>query len=256
MLLSFPKAFSLEGDNALITGGATGIGYGIAKAYTVAGANVILVGRREYELKRAVSELGERSDYRVHDVTAFSQSASLINSIEDQHGSLTILVNNAGIHLKKPAVEVTEEEFLQVLNVHVLGAFSLSRNVAINMMKNKKGSILFIASMASLFGIPYVAAYSAAKSAYLGMVRALTTEWSPKGIRINAIAPGWIETYMMQKAVESDPERKRKILERTPMNRFGSVEDVGWAATYLSSSAAQFVTGTCLSVDGGVSIGF
>ncbi|MCZ6775791.1 MAG: glucose 1-dehydrogenase [Ignavibacteria bacterium] len=256
MSQSFPGAFSLEGENALITGGATGIGYGIAKAYSAAGAKVILAGRREDELKRAVSELGERSDYRVHDVTAFSQSASLINSIEDQHGSLTILVNNAGIHLKKPAVEVTEEEFLQVLNVHVLGAFSLSRNVATNMMRNEKGSILFIASMASLFGIPYVTAYSAAKSAYLGMVRALATEWSPKGIRINAIAPGWIETEMMRKAIESDPERKRKILGRTPMNKFGSVEDIGWAATYLSSPAAQFITGTCLSVDGGVSIGF
>ncbi len=110
--------------------------------------------------------------------------------------------------------------------------------------------------MASLFGIPNVFAYSAAKSAYLGMVRALATEVSPSGVRVNAIAPGWIETDMVRKAMAGDPARKRRILARTPLGRFGEPDDIGAAAVYLCSPAAKFVTGAVLPVDGGVSIGF
>ena len=160
------------------------------------------------------------------------------------------------MHLKKAAIDVTEEEFLQVLNVNVLGAFSLSRQVAKQMLVSSKGNILFIASLASLIGIPSVTAYSAAKSAYLGMVRSLATEWSPQGIRVNAIAPGFIDTAMMRKATESDPKRVEKILGRTPMGRFGEIEDIGWVAVSLVSPAGKFITGVCLPVDGGASIGF
>ena len=105
-------------------------------------------------------------------------------------------------------------------------------------------------------GIPLVVAYSAAKSAYLGMVRSLATEVSPHGVRVNAIAPGWIESEMMLNALNGDPKRSNKILGRTPMNAFGTPRDIGLAATYLCSPAARFVTGVLLPVDGGVSIGF
>ena len=124
------------------------------------------------------------------------------------------------------------------------------------MIQRKHGNILFTASMASLFGIPQVIAYSAAKSAYLGMVRTLATEISSQGIRVNAIAPGWIETPMSQKALNGDKARAAKILSRTPMATLGAPSDVGWAAVYLCSPAAKFVTGVVLPVDGGVSIGF
>jgi gluconate 5-dehydrogenase len=110
--------------------------------------------------------------------------------------------------------------------------------------------------MASLFGIPLVVAYATAKSAYLGLVRTLATEVSPHGVRVNAIAPGWIESDLMRQALASDPERSQRILSRTPMNRFGTAEDIGLAATYLCSPAARFVTGVVLPVDGGASIGF
>ena len=124
------------------------------------------------------------------------------------------------------------------------------------MIKRRRGNILFTASMASLFGIPSVVAYSAAKSAYLGIVRSLAAEISVHGIRINAIAPGWIESKMMRRALKGDPERAQKIISRTPMKRFGSPDDIGWTATFLCSPAAQFITGTVLPVDGGASIGF
>jgi gluconate 5-dehydrogenase len=207
MQQEFRNPFKLDNEIALITGGGTGIGFGIAKAFVNFGAKVIIAGRREEPLQKAAKELGTMADYRVYDVTEYEKSEFLIDSVTQQHGPISILVNNAGMHLKKATIDVTEEEFLQVLNVNVLGSFSLSRKVAKQMLASSKGNVLFIASMASLIGIPYVTAYSAAKSAYLGMVRSLATEWSPQGIRVNAIAPGFIDTAMMRKATESDPKR-------------------------------------------------
>src|SRR6185437_6613623 len=154
------------------------------------------------------------------------------------------------------AIDTTPEEFRAVLETHLVAAFSLTRAVLPSMLERKHGSVLFTASMASLIGVPLVCAYSAAKSAYLGMVRSLAAEVSPRGVRVNAIAPGWIESDMMRKALHGDAERSGKILGRTPLNRFGRAEDIGWAAVYLCSPAAEFVTGTVLPVDGGASIGF
>jgi gluconate 5-dehydrogenase len=124
------------------------------------------------------------------------------------------------------------------------------------MLERKSGSILFIASMTSLIGLPQVVAYSAAKSAYLGMVRSLAVELSPNGIRVNCIAPGWIESAMLQQALGNDRARHDRILARTPLGRFGEPQDIGNAAVFLSSEAAKFVTGVVLPVDGGASIGF
>jgi gluconate 5-dehydrogenase len=248
--------FSLAGETALITGGATGIGFGIARSFTGAGGRVALVGRRDEELARAASELGPAARTFRGDVTAARELPALVQRIEAELGPLTILVNNAGNHLKKPALEVTEEEFTQVMRTHVGGAFQLTRAVAGGMVARRRGSILFIASMTSLFGIPQVVAYAAAKSAVIGLVRSLTVEFAPHGVRVNAVAPGWIQTPMLDKALHGDSARRDKILNRTPMGRFGDIEDIGAAALYLCSPAARFVTGVILPVDGGASIGF
>lgn len=250
------NAFSLAGETALITGGGSGLGLGIAECFVDAGARVVLVGRRSETLQKAVNKIGPAATYEAHDITAIPENEDLIQRVVKRVGPISILVNNAGIHLKKAAVETTPEEFNSVLQTHVVAAFSLTRAVLPQMIKQKHGNILFTASMASLFGIPLVVAYSAAKSAYLGLVRTLATEVSPHGVRVNAVAPGWIESDMMQKALNGDPERPKKILSRTPLNCFGRVQDVGLAATYLCSPAARFVTGVVLPVDGGVSIGF
>ena len=253
---TFPSVFSLQGQVALITGGGTGIGLAIAQSMHATGARVVLVGRREAELQAATRALGERASYVVHDITQLDAAQSLVDRVTKEVGPISCLVNNAGIHLKKPAIETTPEEFQKVLTTHVLGAHALVRAVAPGMIERKTGSILFTASMASLFGIPLVVAYSAAKTAHLGMVRTLATELSQHGIRVNAIAPGWIETEMSAKAMAGDPARKQKILGRTPMAKFGAPSDVGWAAVYLASPAGGFVTGVVLPIDGGASIGF
>ena len=248
--------FSLEGQQALITGGGTGLGLGIARAFVSRGAHVVISGRREQVLREAVTNLGDRADYRVHDVTDYDSAQPLVDSITTDHKPITCLVNNAGNQIKKPAEEMSDAEMLEVIDTHLLGAFSLTRTVARGMLEAGTGSVLFTASMASLFGIPYVASYSAAKTAYLGLVRTLATEWSPRGVRVNAIAPGWILTDLARASLDTDPERKARILERTPMNCFGEPEDIGLTAAFLSSPAARFITGVCIPVDGGASIGF
>ena len=250
------ELFSLRDQVVLVTGGGTGIGLAIASCMIGAGARVVLVGRREAELADAARSMGERASYIAHDITKFDRADELVAEIVRRVGPVTCLVNNAGIHLKKPAIATTTAEFQAVLNTHVLAAHALTCAVAPGMISRKSGSILFTASMASLFGIPQVVAYSAAKSAYVGLVRTLATELSPDGIRVNAIAPGWIATDMSRKAMEGDPARTAKVLSRTPMGRLGLPSEVGWAAVFLASPAASFVTGVVLPVDGGASIGF
>lgn len=249
-------AFDLTGQRALITGGATGLGLGMAKAIIAAGGDVVLCSRTEPALKEAAEALGPKASYRVYDVTETDKAEALIEDIEQNIGPISILINNAGLHLKKPAEEVSVEEFRNVLDVHLFGAHALTTAAGKKMLERGEGSVLFIASMASLFGIPKVIAYSAAKTAFLGVIRSLACEWGSRRVRVNAIAPGWIDSKMMRAAVDSDPERKNKILSRTPMGSFGDSDDIGNAAVYLSSPAAKFVTGVCLPVDGGVSVGF
>ena len=249
--------FNLSGECALITGGGSGLGLAMAECMAAVGARVVLVGRREAELAAAAQSIGDAAVYVVHDITELDAAPDLIATAAARTGSpVSILVNNAGIHVKKPVEETTPEEFQSVLSTHLCAAHALNRAVIPGMKARGHGNILYTASMASLFGIPWVVAYSAAKSAQLGVVRSMASELSPAGIRVNAIAPGWIDSAMMRKALAGDEARSAKILSRTPMGCFGEAEDIGWAAVYLLSPAAKFVTGVCLPVDGGASIGF
>jgi len=250
------NVFRLDGELALVTGGGTGLGLGICRALTEAGARVVMTGRREDILKDACKQLGASAAYVRHDVTDLPSIPGLVEQAEDRFGPVDILVNNAGNYLKKFAVDTSDADFASVLHTHLFGSYALSRECGRRMMVRKRGSILMIVSMASLFGIPLVSAYGAAKSALLGLTRALTVEFSPLGVRVNAIAPGWFNTALNRKAFATDPARKQKILERTPLGALGDEMDIGYAAVYLSSPAAKFVTGVCLPVDGGASIGF
>ncbi|GAA3590872.1 glucose 1-dehydrogenase [Flavivirga amylovorans] len=248
--------FSLENKIALVTGGGTGIGLGIAKAYIEAGATVVITGRREQVLKEAVDELGENAQYRVNDITNKKEIPSLVKDIETNIGPVDILVNNAGIHYKGMAQETSDEDFERILQTNVMSVFSLTRECAKYMLERKKGSILMIGSMAGLFGIDKVVAYGTSKTALTGLVNALVTEYSTSNVRVNAIAPGWIESNMFLKAIESDEKRKQQITNRIAMDRFGQTSDIGNAAVFLSSEAAKYITGVVLPVDGGATVNF
>lgn len=248
--------FSLKGKIALITGGGSGIGNAIAKCMIASGGTVVITGRREVPLQEAVAELGEKAHYVVNDITDLSQLEALVEKIESNIGPIDVLVNNAGINMKKPALEVSDEDFHRIIHTNLSAVFSLTRACAKRMVARQSGSILMISSMAAYYGIDRVVAYGASKSGVEGMVQVLTSEFSKFNVRVNAIAPGFIETAMMKTAMSSDPDRMNKALDRTPMGYFGKPEDIGWAAVYLSSDAAKYVTGVSLPVDGGNSIGF
>lgn len=249
-------AFGLEGQVALITGGGTGLGAAIAECLAAAGAHVIISGRRKEVLLETCAKLGPNVSALEHNVTDTALAGAVIHEIIKEYGHLDILINNAGVHCKKPIEEVTIENLQTVLDVHLLGAYALTQAAIPHMREHGGGSIIFISSMSAYIGLTNVTAYSAAKAAVLGLVKTISGEVAKDHIRVNAIVPGFIESPMFRQAVEQDPPRQAKILGHTPMGCYGSPEDIGWAAVYLAGSASRFVTGTALLVDGGCAVGF
>ena len=241
---------------AIVTGGAAGIGLAIAEKFVQNNINTIIIGRDEVKLNAAKTKLGKLCIPVAFDLNNLSSIPELINQLIEQNKKIDILVNNAGINLKKEFIEVTDEEFHKIILTNVEAMFTLSREVVKNMIENRSGSIINISSMASQYGLPKVIAYTASKSAIEGMTRAMAVELSPKGIRVNCIAPGFIATDMSAKALNNDKERKDKVISRTPMGALGMPADIADAAVFLASSASAYITGIVLPVDGGNSIGF
>lgn len=252
----FKNAFDLSGQVAIVTGGGSGLGYAAAKCLAAAGAKVAITGRREDVLRQAAQELGESVSCYVCDVTDTDAAPDFIARVVRDLGSCDILINNAGRHCKKPVEDITIQDFRDLMDVHLYGAFALSQAAIPYMREKGRGSIVFISSMSALLGMTNVEVYGAAKSALLGLTRCMAGDISGSGIRVNAIIPGFIDTPMFHQAVDKDPPRQQKILGHTPMCRYGKPEDIGWAAVYLCSAAAGFVNGTALTVDGGCAIGF
>lgn len=241
---------------AIVTGGASGIGLAITEKFSLNNLFTIVIGRDETKLKAAKKILGKNGTTIQFDLTDLKKIPALVSDIHNKYGHIDVLVNNAGINLKKNFTEVTDEEFQKVLHTNVNAVFSLSREVVKVMEKQGNGSIINISSMAAMYGLPKVIAYTASKSALEGMTTAMAVELSPKGIRVNAIAPGFIATDMSAKALNGDPERKQKVLGRTPMGYLGKPEDVADTALFLATGSSKYITGTSIRVDGGNAIGF
>ena len=241
---------------AIVTGGGSGLGFAIAEKFTQNGITTIIVGRDEEKLQNAKEKLGELAYAMSCDVSNLASIPAFVEKVMGQFGQVDILVNNAGINMKKDFTEVTDEEFQMVLTTNLTSVFVMSREVVKHMLVKGSGNIINISSMAAQYGLPKVIAYSASKTAIDGLTRAMAVELSPRGIRINAIAPGFIYSAMTDKALNSDPERKAKVFGRTPMGHMGQPGDIGEAAYFLASDAAKYITGVVLPVDGGNSIGF
>lgn len=241
---------------AIVTGGGSGLGFAIAKAFIEQGITTVIAGRDKEKLHQAKLELGDNCYAISCDVSDLASIPAFVETVLQQFGQIDILVNNAGINLKKEFTEVTDEDFQKILLTNVTAVFSMSREVVKHMLPKAAGNIINISSMAAQYGLPKVIAYSASKTAIDGMTRAMAVELSPKGIRVNAIAPGFIYSAMTEKALNSDPERKAKVFGRTPMGIMGQPEDIGQTAAFLVSDAAKYITGIVLPVDGGNSIGF
>lgn len=246
------NAFRVDGKKAVITGGGSGLGFGIAKILVKGGADIIIIGHNEEKLRKAQKELGDHCSYKTFDVTELDKIPAMAKEI----GPIDILVNCAGIHLKKWAWDVEDVEFANVLHVHVNSVFALCREFARSMMEHKSGSIILISSMTAFMGMKQVVAYSTAKSAILGLQRSLVADMSQEGVRINTIAPGWIDTPMLHRAIDCDAPRRKKILDRIPTHTFGRPEDIGYAALYLCSPAGSYINGVTLSIDAGAAESF
>ena len=192
----------------------------------------------------------------VLDLSDLESIPGVVSDIVSKSGRIDVLVNNAGINMKKPLLEVTDADFQSIIQTNLLSVFSISREVGRVMQQAGSGSIINISSMAAQYGLPYVVAYSASKTAIEGMTRAMAVELSPMGIRVNCVAPGFIKTPMTAKALDSDPDRKNRVYARTPMGEMGVPQDIADAVLFLASDKARFITGVVLPVDGGNSIGF
>jgi NAD(P)-dependent dehydrogenase (short-subunit alcohol dehydrogenase family) len=241
---------------AVVTGGASGLGLAITEKFVQSGIKTIIIGRNEENLKSVATELGSLCSYKVMDLGSLANIPALVSEIESEYAQIDILVNNAGINLKKHFTEVSDEEFQRVVQTNLNAVFTISREVTKGMIAKGAGCIVNISSMAAQYGIPYVIAYTAAKTGIEGMTKAMAVELSPRGIRVNCVAPGFIKTAMSAKALDSDPERKQKVMSRTPMGKLGEPADVAEAVYFLASDAAKYITGVVLPVDGGNSIGF
>lgn len=241
---------------AIVTGGASGIGFAIAQKFVKNNITTIIIGRNQEKLNAAKEKLGALCEAIAFDLNHLSEIPDLIKKLEKKYSGIDILVNNAGINLKKGFTEVTDEDFQKIMLTNVESIFTISREVVKFMIKNKSGSIINISSMASQYGLPKVIAYSASKGAIESMTRAMAVELSPKGIRINCIAPGFIATDMSAKALNNDKERKGRVLSRTPMGFLGAPSTIGDAALFLAGEESAYITGVVLPVDGGNSIGF
>jgi gluconate 5-dehydrogenase len=254
--LALQHAFGLAGRHALVTGGGSGLGLAIAKALAAAGANVTIAGRRMELLDKAAAEIGHGAHGMGLDLRDMASLKGFATEVEATYGPVDVLVNNAGNTVKKPFEEQTVEDLDQVLDVHVRGALELTRHIIPGQVARGGGSVQFIASMTSFIGQPYVIGYTAAKSALTGVVRGLSAEYAGRNVRVNAIAPGWIDTPMFRAATSNDKARYDKIMGRIQMGRVGTPDDIGWASVFLASSAAAYVTGQTLVVDGGALVGF
>jgi len=241
---------------AVITGGASGLGLAATKKFVSGNIKTIIIGRNEDNLKKVAEEMGPLCSYKAFDLSNLDGIPQLITDIVAENGHIDILVNNAGINMKKPFTMVTDADFQSVIQTNLNSVFTISREVVKVMLEAQKGCIINISSMAAQYGIPLVIAYTAAKTGIEGITKAMAVELSPNGIRVNCVAPGFIKTNMSAKALDSDPERKQKVMGRTPMGYLGEPEDVAEAIYFLSSDAAKYITGVILPVDGGNSVGF
>jgi 2-deoxy-D-gluconate 3-dehydrogenase len=246
------ELFQLRGRTAVVTGANTGIGQAIAVALAGAGADIVAVGRTSpVETAKAVQATGRNFHAVEADLSASGRAGEVIEAAVAASGRVDILVNNAGIIRRAEALEFTEADWDDVMNVNLKTTFFLSQAAAREMLRaGHGGKIINIASMLSFQGGIRVASYTASKSGIAGLTRLLANEWAGKGINVNAIAPGYVSTNNTT-ALRADEKRNREILARIPAGRWALPEDIAGAAVFLASTAADYVHGAIIPVDGG-----
>lgn len=243
--------YELIGDEAIVTGGNLGLGAGVTAGLLRAGANVTVLSRSApgAELHRAAEAAGRTLSHISLDLADDATTSHAIQQVLSDR-EIDILVNNAGVQRRYPAEDFPAEEFDAVLDVNLRAVFHVTQQVARPMLERGRGRVISIASLLSYQGGLNVAAYAASKGAVAQLTKALSNEWSGRGVNVNAVAPGYMETALNEQLM-ADPVRSRQISERIPVGRWGRPEDVSGAVCFLASTAANYVTGILLPVDGG-----
>jgi 2-deoxy-D-gluconate 3-dehydrogenase len=249
--------FELKGKVAIVTGGNGGIGLGMARGLASAGARVVVAARNASKSETAVRELkalGSDAFALAVDVAdersvndAFEQTAAKCDRID-------ILVNNAGINIRKPAQDLALDEWRQVMDINLTGAFLCSRAAHPHMKRAGGGKIINIGSMMSIFGATFAPAYGASKGGIVQFTRSTAIAWAPHNIQVNAVLPGWVDTDLTRSARQEVAGLHERVLARTPSGRWGTGEDFAGIAVFLASPASDFITGTAIPVDGGYSV--
>ena len=243
----------LIGKVAVVIGGTSGIGRAIAHGLAEAGADVVPTSRRMEQVEataREIEELGRRSLRVASDVSDRQSLEQVLAASIESFGQVDILVNSAGRTKRAPTIDFAEADWNEIMDTNVTGTLRACQIFGRHMLEKEYGRIINIASLSSFVALYEVAAYAASKAAVASLTKSLAIEWAPRGVCVNAIAPGVFRTALNQKLLD-ETERGREFLLRTPMRRFGRVEELAGAAVFLASDAASFITGEVLAVDGG-----
>jgi len=249
--------FDLKGRVAIVTGGNGGIGLGMARGLAQAGAAIAVVGRNLEKSKAAAAELdklGVKTDVLEVDVTSESACRKMIDDTVARFGRLDILINNAGINIRKTPQELTLAEWRQVIDVNLTSIFVCSQAAYPAMQKAGGGKIINIGSMMSIFAAPFAPAYAASKGGVVQLTKSLATAWAKDNIQVNAVLPGWIDTALTQRARQEVSGLNSLELMRTPAKRWGVPDDLAGVAVFLAAPASDFVTGASIPVDGGYAV--
>lgn len=252
--MKISKLFNIEGKIALITGATGGLGSIYAEGLAENGAIVILNGRNKSKLDEIVTKIksnGYKAYASVFDVTNLGEIESAVRVIEDEIGPIDILINNAGINLRAPLDQFSEEDWDKVIGINLTGTYKVSKAVVQSMIKRKTGKIINIGSMQSELGRPTIAAYAASKGGVKMLTKGMAVDWAHHNIQVNGIGPGYFKTDMT-KALHEDPEFDSWLCNRTPSNRWGNAEELLGALFFLSSDASNYVNGHMVYVDGGL----
>jgi gluconate 5-dehydrogenase len=245
--------FDLKGRTALVTGSSQGLGLGLARGLAQAGASVVLNGRDGKKLAAAADTLraeGCRATTAAFDVTDRKAAEREIARVETEFGPIDVLINNAGIQRRAPLVEMTEEQWREVIDTNLTSAFIVTRAVAPRMIARGAGKIINITSLISEVARPTIANYAAAKGGLKMLTRSMAVEWAKHGLQVNGIAPGYFVTELNRPLIEN-PEFNAWVCKRTPAGRWGQPEELVGAAVFLASRASDFVNGQIIAVDGG-----
>jgi 2-dehydro-3-deoxy-D-gluconate 5-dehydrogenase len=251
------RLFDLRGRVAIVTGGNGGIGLGIAQGLADAGADIAIVGRDQAKSSAAVADIAARGVRAISvaaDVTDKAAVAAMVERTSRELGRIDVLVNNAGINIRKPPHHLDLDEWQSVIDTNLTSAFLCSKTVYPAMKQAGGGKIINIGSMMSIFGASFTPAYAASKGGIVQFTRSCACAWAADNIQANAILPGWIDTDLTKRARREIDGLHERVLARTPAARWGEISDFAGIAVFLSSHASDFVTGAAIPVDGGFSI--